>query len=102
MGSIGQGARRREMKYKGRRGEGGNKGKQVAEEGPQELRGRKGQGRKDRPRTKFSDFISRASSLLEKGDKSRVWVASSIPHSLAHSCQHKKGGYDGVSAPQYK
>lgn len=25
MGSIGQGARRRERKYKGRRGEGGNK-----------------------------------------------------------------------------
>lgn len=67
MGSIGQGARRREMKYKGRRGEGGNKGKEAAEEGPQELRGRKGPGKMDRPRTKTPDFISRASSILREG-----------------------------------
>lgn len=40
MGSISQGARRRERKYKGRRGEGKNKGKEVVEEG-QELGGRK-------------------------------------------------------------
>lgn len=40
MGSISQGARRRERKYKGRRGEGRNKGKEVVEDG-QELGGRK-------------------------------------------------------------
>lgn len=67
MGSIGQGARRRERKYKGRRGEGGNKGKEVVEEGPQELGGRKGPERMERPRTKSPDSISRASFIAREG-----------------------------------
>lgn len=67
MGSIGQGARRRERKYKGRRGKRGNKGKEVVEEGPQELEGGKGPKRMNRPRVISPDFISRASFILREG-----------------------------------
>ena len=92
------GAGRREIKYKGRRG-GGEKGETKE---TKQQRGKKGAGAMDRPRTKSPDFISTASFVLKEGRQDKGTVTSSIPHSLAHSCQHKKDGCDGVSAPQYK
>ena len=73
MGSIGQGARRREIKYKGGRegGRGGNKGKEAAEEGPQESGGRKVPGAMDRPRTKPQISFPQLLSYSEKGDMTR-------------------------------
>lgn len=102
MGSIGQGARRRERKYKGRRGEGGSQGKEVVKEGPQELEGGKGPERMNKDQ--IPKFYLKGFFHITRRETGwmRLWVASSIPHSLAHSCQHKKGGCDGVSAPQCK
>lgn len=104
MGSIGQGAGRREIKYKGRREEGrrGKQRRQSSRGRATRVRGKKGAGAMDRPRTKSPDFISTASFVLKEGRQDKGTVTSSIPHSLAHSCQHKKDGCDGVSAPQYK
>lgn len=68
MGSIGKGARRRERKYKGRRGEGGNKGMEVGRGRTTRAGGRKGPKRMKRPkRTKSSDSISRASFIVKEG-----------------------------------
>lgn len=79
MGSIGQGARRRERKYKGRRGKEGNRGKEVVVEGLQELRGRKGPERMNRPRTKSPDSISRASLILREGRQNEGMGGFHIP-----------------------
>lgn len=90
---LGQGARRRGSMREGGDEEGGRNG------GGRVTKPRERPGRTHRKKLNSQTVFQGFSLKVQEIGRGHQW--SQLPHSPAHSCQHKKGGCDGASAPQY-